>query len=98
MRECDDTYIAGLPGGDSGDVVIQEAKGPQDPGVPVCVFPGPITRLLGGELPIPGPHPLEPDLQVYSCKYKSIQEHIRYVKIIIFDCNFNEVYLAAVGN
>ena len=40
-------------------MVIQEAKGPQDPGVPVCVFPGPITRLLGGKFPIPDSHPLE---------------------------------------
>ena len=76
-------------------MVIQEAKGPQYPGVPVCVFPGPITRLLGGKLPIPGPHPLEPDLEVNSCKYKSIQENIRWVKIITFDCKSNKVYLAA---
>ena len=77
MRQRDDTYIAGLPEGHSGDVVIQEVKEPQDPGVPVCVFPGPIARLLGGKLHIPGPHPLEPDIQVNSCRYKSIQEHIR---------------------
>ena len=34
-----------------------------------------------------------PDLEVNSCKYKSIQENIRWVKI-----KFNKVYLAAVGN
>ena len=69
MRQRDDTYISGLPGGDSGDMVIEEAKGPQDPGVPVCVFPSPFTRLLGGKVPIPGPHLLESDLQVNSSKY-----------------------------
>ena len=42
-REC--TYNAGLPGGDSGYVVIQEAEGPQDPGVPVCIFSGPILEV-----------------------------------------------------
>ena len=51
-------------GGDSGDVVIQEAEGPQDPGVPVCIFSGPITGFLGGKFSIPGPHALEPDLKV----------------------------------
>ena len=46
-------------------------EGTQEPGVPVCVFRGPITRLLGGELPIPGPHPLEPDLQIDSANTRA---------------------------
>ena len=85
MSQCEYTYIAELPGGDSEDVVIQEAKGPQDPGVPVCIFPGPITRFFGGKLLIPGPHPLELDLQVDGCKYKNRQENLMKVNIITYD-------------
>ena len=63
-------------------MVIQEAEGPQDPGVPVCIFSGPITRFLGSKFFIPGSHALEPDLKVDGCKNKSKQENIRYVDII----------------
>ena len=63
-------------------MVIQEAEGPQDPGVPICIFSGPITGFLGGKFCIHGPHALEPDLNIDGCKNKSKQENIRYVDII----------------
>ena len=47
-------------------MVLQEAKGIEDQTVSVGMFPGTITRFLGGQLSVTGLHGLKPYFQVWS--------------------------------